>query len=199
MSGSFHSGLVRQIVDIPKLLSILQLYGYGSKSEILRQLLKPFISPDNVQFKQEFTLICNDITLLLNQYSEDDDSMMFQSLFHLYNQIGNVTDIFFSLNKLVIFEPKLSAIYVECQLHEAVIAFYSKYFLFIEDKCEERLKKGQIVEKWAFKFVYRWSLINSADLFPLFYQFIQVFSKSTNTYSSFFFASISPHSPEWFH
>lgn len=139
MSGSFHSGLVRQIVDIPKLLSILQLYGYGSKSEILCQLLKPFISPENGQFKQEFTLTCNDITLLLNQYSEDDDSMMFQ--------IGNVTDLFFSLNKLVIFEPKLSAIYVECQLHEAVIAFYSKYFLFIEDKCEERLKKGQIVEK----------------------------------------------------
>ena len=147
MTGPYHSQLVRQIVDIPKLFSILQLYGYGSNSLILRQILKPFISVDNVHFKQDFALICGDITLLLNRYSEEDFELQDQCLPHLYNLIGNVADIMFSLNKFVLFEPQLSAIYVDCELPEALISFYSKYFLFIEMKCEELHKRGQIVEK----------------------------------------------------
>ena len=141
---------MRQIVDIPKLFSLIQLFGYGSNFEIIRIHIQEFISSNSDNFKRDLALACEDITQLLSRYIESDDDnfgLGDDRLIELYNLVANVTDIFFSLKKLAFIDAKLCSVYVDCSLPEAMIAFYSKYFPFIESKCEQLYKKEKIVEK----------------------------------------------------
>lgn len=147
MLQSYHFEIVRQILDIPKLFSLIQLYGYGPNSEILRVLLKPFIYLENTIFKEDFTETCMDITGLFKNYIDNNFNLEGDFLPSLYNFVSNVTDVMFTLNKLVLFNTKLSTVYVESGLAEELVAFYSKYFSFIESKCAEMFQSGQIVEK----------------------------------------------------
>lgn len=150
MTRAHHDQILHKIVDVPKILSLLQLYGYGSNSEILRLLIKEFIANNPDDFNQDLGLVCRDVTHLLNRYAENDFEISDEHLSQLYNLVANVTDIIFSLNKLIVIEPRLSALFCDCELPEPLIMFYSKYFPFIEKKCDDLFQRNLIVEKYEF-------------------------------------------------
>ena len=146
MEPDYHLTIVNNIVDVPKIINLIQLYGYGSDSEILRHLLKNIIEPHK-EFKQNLKIVCDEIVSLLNfqQFSLEPDN---NALSQLYNLVVNITDIFFSLNKLFLFEPRISTVLMSCNLTEALLNFYGNYFPFVEDQCENLFKKHVIVEKY---------------------------------------------------
>lgn len=148
MTKAYHAQIVRDILDVPKILNLLQIYGYGSNSEILRYLFKDFIDCDSKQFKCDFKTVVEDIVLLLNRGAGDDLELQNDNyLMQLYLLVINTADIMLSLNKAVLIDPQLSSVYLQCKLPEALLSFYCKYFPFIEKKCEDFLQRNIIVEK----------------------------------------------------
>ncbi|KAI2810440.1 Activating signal cointegrator 1 complex subunit 2 [Blomia tropicalis] len=170
MEPDYHLTIVNNIVDVPKIINLIQLYGYGSDSEILRHLLKNIIEPHK-EFKQNLKIVCDEIVSLLNfqQFSLEPDN---NALSQLYNLVVNITDIFFSLNKLFLFEPRISTVLMSCNFTEALLNFYGNYFPFVEDQCENLFKKNVIVEN-LYKFLQNQIILSQSCALLLFHRILQ--------------------------
>ena len=149
LSEQFHQKVLQKIFDFPKLNYIFQLYGYGSNSEILKHLLKPYISKNFLSLQNDLHVYIRDVCLSEFRRCFDNFNPNNDLLNELNLTVCHVTDRIFSLGKFNFFEPNFLSVFKDDDIIEKMIVFYNKFFPFVEEKLQELLDNKKIVDKYA--------------------------------------------------
>lgn len=95
----------------------------------------------------------NDIVFILKEILEFFAHYENYNFYDLNNEmfcvIANITDVLFSLNKLIYYEPRIAFLYEDGQLLNRLVKFYSLYFPYIENETLSLFRSNAIVEKYV--------------------------------------------------
>ncbi|KAH7645702.1 activating signal cointegrator 1 complex subunit 2 [Dermatophagoides farinae] len=147
MSEDYHSELLikNNILDISKILDLIQIYGYGPNSEMLKFLLKSFFQRNYSKMKNDVVFVLKEIFEFFFHYENYNSYDLNNEMFYV---IANITDVLFSLNKLIQYEPRIAFIYEDGQLLNRLIKFHSLYFPYIENETLSLYRSNTIVENF---------------------------------------------------
>lgn len=138
--------LKNNILDITKIIDLIQLYGFGPISDILKHLLKNFITKNYSHYNKDIQLVLQEIRQFFIHFKTNHSYDINNELVYI---IANVNDVLFSLNKLVQFVPQIAFICQEMKLIESMIDFYIIYFPHIEQQTQLLFQNNTIVKKFV--------------------------------------------------
>lgn len=127
-------------------MDLIQLYGFGPNSDILNHLLKNFITKNYSQFNKDIEFLLKEIRRFFIQYKTGHSYDINNELVYI---IANVSDVLFTLNKLVQFVPQIAFICHEIKLIESMIDFYTIYFPHMENETQLLIQNNHIVKKFV--------------------------------------------------